>query len=104
MNLELSRIETWFYISVVFGKPFFFFRIEIYIVTRPLYDVTIVDHKFTFKIDLEQGVKHTARDVIICCPRKDFVAQCGCPVSKFSLWKVVLQKKKTDIIRGKHYR
>ena len=53
VNLELSRIYTCFYISIVFAKNVFFFRIQLCIVTRPLYDVTMVDHMFAFKTDLE---------------------------------------------------
>ena len=51
VNLELSQIQTWFYISVVFCK--IFFRIKLCIATHLLYDVLMVDQMFTFKIELE---------------------------------------------------
>ena len=54
MNLELSRFQTWFYISVVFSK-LFFFRIKIRIVHASSY-ATIVDRVFTFKTGPEYTV------------------------------------------------
>ena len=49
VNLELFRIQTWFYISVVFLQNLF--RIKLCIAICLLYDVLIVDQMFTFKIE-----------------------------------------------------
>ena len=55
VNLELSRVQTYFYMLVVFCKNLFSFTLRFvsHILRFVSSDITMVDHVFTFKTDPE---------------------------------------------------